>query len=102
MVTDATIRVAVALATFVIGWGLRGFLWPRWRGDRVADHADRLPDRAGRGPAAHARKHRHLPARGGPLDHRRRCQRHPGDGIPVLLKATSAELGAEGGWSSWR
>src|SRR4051794_37826054 len=27
MVTDAVIRVAVAAATFVIGWGLSGFLW---------------------------------------------------------------------------
>src|ERR1700742_1654423 len=27
MVTDAVIRVAVAAATFVIGWGLVGFLW---------------------------------------------------------------------------
>jgi O-antigen/teichoic acid export membrane protein len=27
MVTDAVIRVAVAVATFVIGWGLVGFLW---------------------------------------------------------------------------
>ena len=27
MVTDAIIRVAVATATFVIGWGLAGFLW---------------------------------------------------------------------------
>jgi hypothetical protein len=27
MVTDAVIRVAVAAATFVIGWGLAGFLW---------------------------------------------------------------------------
>ena len=27
MVTDAVIRVTVAAATFVIGWGLIGFLW---------------------------------------------------------------------------
>ncbi|MCV6965544.1 hypothetical protein BST27_20050 [Mycobacterium intermedium] len=27
MVTDAVIRVAVAAATFVVGWGLVGFLW---------------------------------------------------------------------------
>ena len=27
MVTDATIRVAVAAAAFVLGWGLVGFLW---------------------------------------------------------------------------
>jgi hypothetical protein len=27
MVTDAVIRVTIAAATFVIGWGLTGFLW---------------------------------------------------------------------------
>ena len=27
MVTDAGIRVAVAVTTFVIGWGLVGYLW---------------------------------------------------------------------------
>ena len=27
MVTDAGIRVAVAVATFVVGWGLAGYLW---------------------------------------------------------------------------
>ena len=27
MVTDAVIRVAVALTTFLLGWGLVGFLW---------------------------------------------------------------------------
>ena len=27
MVTDAGIRVAVAAATFVVGWGLVGYLW---------------------------------------------------------------------------
>lgn len=27
MVTDAVLRVAVAAATFVVGWGLGGYLW---------------------------------------------------------------------------
>ena len=27
MVTDAVIRVTLAAATFVVGWGLVGFLW---------------------------------------------------------------------------
>ena len=27
MVTDAVIRVAFAAATFLLGWGLVGFLW---------------------------------------------------------------------------
>ena len=43
MVTDAVIRVMVAAATVVLGWGLVGFLWATVGGrGRLADPADRL------------------------------------------------------------
>ena len=83
MVTDAVIRVAVAAATFVIGWGLVGFLWATvagavaWLIMLVASPAD-----ARGGAPADARQHRDLSARRGAFDHRGRRQRDPGDGIP--------------------
>lgn len=98
MVTDAVIRVAVAVATFVIGWGLVGFLWATVAGavawlimlavSPTAQAAARLltPGDAAtflRG-AAHS-----ITAAG--------ASAILVMGFPVLLKATSSELGAQGG-----
>jgi O-antigen/teichoic acid export membrane protein len=98
MVTDAVIRVAVAVATFVIGWGLAGFLWATvagalaWLIMIVASPTTRsaaqllTPGRTAtflRG-AAHS-----ITAAG--------ASAILVMGFPVLLKATSNQLGAEGG-----
>ena len=83
MVTDAVIRVAVAVATFVIGWGLVGLPVGHRRGrGGLADHDRGLADDPVRGPAADPGRHRDIPARSCPLDHRGRCQRDSGDGFP--------------------
>jgi O-antigen/teichoic acid export membrane protein len=98
MVTDAVIRVAVAAATFVIGWGLTGFLWATVAGamawlimlvaSPTARAAARLLTPGGtvtflRG-AAHS-----ITAAG--------ASAVLGMGFPVLLKLTSNQLGAQGG-----
>ncbi|KAA8970503.1 hypothetical protein [Mycobacterium sp.] len=98
MVTDAVIRVTVAAATFVIGWGLVGFLWATVAG-AVAWLVMLASSRSARAAAR---------------------LRTPGDittflrgaahsvtaagasailvmGFPVLLKASSSQLGAAGG-----
>jgi hypothetical protein len=98
MVTDAVIRVSIAAATFVIGWGLIGFLWATvagavaWLVMLVASPSTRAaarllaPGTTGtflRG-AAHS-----ITAAG--------ASAILVMGFPVLLKLTSNELGAEGG-----
>jgi hypothetical protein len=98
MVTDAVIRVAVAGATFVIGWGLIGFLWATVAGavawlimlltSPTARATARLPTPVNtvtflRG-AAHS-----ITAAG--------ASAILVMGFPVLLKLTSNELGAQGG-----
>ncbi len=83
MVTDAGIRVAVAAATFVLGWGLAGFLWATvagavaWLIMLIAAPAARLARWA-----ADRGQSRDVPARGRAFDRRGRRQRDPGDGIP--------------------
>ena len=59
MVTDAGLRVAVAAATFVVGWGLVGYLWATVAG-AVAwlILLDRVAGDARGGPAADARRAR--------------------------------------------
>jgi hypothetical protein len=57
MATDAVLRVVVAGVTFVVGWGLVGYLW------------------------AHTRRHDDISARRVALDRRRGRQRDPGDGV---------------------
>lgn len=98
MVTDALIRVAVAAAAFVFGWGLGGFLWATvcgavaWllvlAGSATARSAAGLTTRGGvRGflnGAAHS-----IAAAG--------ASAILVMGFPVLLKATSGQLGAAGG-----
>jgi O-antigen/teichoic acid export membrane protein len=98
MVTDAVIRVTVAAATFVIGWGLIGFLWATVAGavawlimivtSPTTRAAARLLTPGGtvtflRG-AAHS-----ITAAG--------ASAILVMGFPVLLKVTSNQLGAEGG-----
>ena len=98
MVTDAVIRVAVAAATFVIGWGLTGFLWATVAGavawlimlaaSPTARAAARLltPGTT----AAFLRGAAHSITAAG-------ASAILVMGFPVLLKLTSSELGAQGG-----
>ncbi len=98
MVTDAVIRVAVAVATFVIGWGLVGFLWATvagavaWLIMIVVSPATRAAARllAPGGTATFLRGAAHSITAAG-------ASAILVMGFPVLLKATSDQLGAEGG-----
>jgi O-antigen/teichoic acid export membrane protein len=98
MVTDAVIRVAVAMATFVLGWGLVGFLWATvggavaWLIVLVVSPTTRATARllTPGGTAAFLRGTAHSIVAAG-------ASAILVMGFPVLLKATSAELGAEGG-----
>jgi len=98
MVTDAVIRVTVATATFVIGWGLEGFLWATvagavaWLIMLVSSSAARATARLqtpGR-PATFLRGAAHSITAAG-------ASAILVMGFPVLLKLTSNELGAQGG-----
>lgn len=98
MVTDAVIRVAVAAAAFLLGWGLAGFLWATvagalaWllllacspTGRRVAGIATPGSVREFLSGAGHS-----ITAAG--------ASAILVMGFPVLLKATSGHLGATGG-----
>src|ERR1700753_2682690 len=98
MVTDAVIRCAVAVAPFVIGWGLVGFLWATVAGavaclimvvaSPTTRSAARLLTLGGTAPFLRGAAHS-IPAAG--------ASAILVMGFPVLLKATSNQLGAEGG-----
>jgi O-antigen/teichoic acid export membrane protein len=98
MVTDAVIRVAVAVATFVIGWGLVGFLWATVAGalawlimivaSPTTRSAARLLTRGGTATFLRGAAHSITAAGASAILVM---------GFPVLLKATSNQLGAEGG-----
>ncbi|EKF22093.1 polysaccharide biosynthesis family protein [Mycolicibacterium hassiacum DSM 44199] len=98
MVTDAGIRVAVAVAAFVLGWGLAGFLWATVAGavawlivllvSPAALGAARL--RTAGGMAGFLRGASHSIAAAG-------ASAVLVTGFPVLLKATYGDLGAAGG-----
>ena len=98
MVTDAVIRVAVAVATFVIGWGLVGFLWATvagavaWLIMIVVSPTTRAAARllTPGGTATFLRGAAHSITAAG-------ASAILVMGFPVLLKATSNQLGAEGG-----
>jgi hypothetical protein len=98
MVTDAVIRVAVAVATFVIGWGLVGFLWATVAGAMawlimiVASPTTRAAARllTPGNTATFLRGAAHSITAAG-------ASAILVMGFPVLLKATSNELGADGG-----
>jgi O-antigen/teichoic acid export membrane protein len=98
MVIDAGIRVTVAAAAFLLGWGLAGFLWATvagavaWllvlAGSATARSAARL--KTAGGVSAFLRGSAHSIAAAG-------ASAILVMGFPVLLKATSGELGAAGG-----
>jgi O-antigen/teichoic acid export membrane protein len=98
MVTDAVIRVAIAVAAFVIGWGLAGFLWATVAGavawllmlmvSPVARAAARLLTPGGTATFLRGAAHSITAAGASAILVM---------GFPVLLKATSNELGAAGG-----
>ena len=98
MVTDAGIRVAVAAATFVVGWGLVGYLWATVAG-AVAWLILLIASPSTRAAAA-------LMTPGGTATFLRGASHSIAAagasailvmGFPVLLKATSGDLGATGG-----
>lgn len=98
MVTDAVIRVVVAAASFVLGWGLVGFLWATVGG--AVAWALLL------GCSPKARSVAQLSTAGGVPAFLRGTAHSIAAagasailvmGFPVLLKATSGELGATGG-----
>lgn len=98
MVTDAAIRVAVAAAAFVLGWGLAGFLWATVAGSvawlilLVLSPATREAARltaAGSARTFLTGAFHSVAAAG--------ASAVLIMGFPVLLKATTPELGATGG-----
>ncbi|TAM69669.1 hypothetical protein [Mycobacterium sp.] len=98
MVTDAVIRVTIAAATVVLGWHLTGFLWATvggavaWLILLFASPATRAAARllTPGGTATFLRGAAHSITAAG-------ASAILVMGFPVLLKLTSAELGAEGG-----
>ena len=98
MVTDAVIRVAVATATVLVGWGLVGFLWATVAG------ALAWLMMIGASPATRAAARLLTPGSAATF---LRGAAHSITaagasailvmGFPVLLKLTSSELGAQGG-----
>ncbi len=98
MVTDAVIRVTIAAATVVLGWHLTGFLWATvggavaWLILLLASPATRAAARllTPGGTATFLRGAAHSITAAG-------ASAILVMGFPVLLKLTSAELGAEGG-----
>ena len=98
MVTDAVIRVLIALATFLLGWGLVGFLWATVAGavawvlllmvSTTARSAARLTTGGSVGTFLRGSAHSIAAAGASAILVM---------GFPVLLKATSGELGAAGG-----
>jgi O-antigen/teichoic acid export membrane protein len=98
MVIDAVTRVAVAAAAFTLGWGLVGFLWAT-----VAGAVAWLLVLAGSGTARSVAR---VQTAGGASAFLRGAAHSIAAagasailvmGFPVLLKATSGELGAAGG-----
>jgi O-antigen/teichoic acid export membrane protein len=98
MVTDAGIRVAVAAASFFLGWGLAGFLWATvagavaWLIMLIVSPATRSAARllTPGGTRSFLRGAAHSIAAAG-------ASAILVMGFPVLLKATSGDLGAAGG-----
>lgn len=98
MVTDAAIRVLIATATFLIGWGLAGYLWATVAGSvawlimLVASPSSRVAARllTPGSTASFLRGAAHSITAAG-------ASAILVMGFPVLLKATSGELGAQGG-----
>jgi hypothetical protein len=77
MVTDAATRLGLAVAAYVLDWGLAGY-----RITGLAAAAGGLTGGAFGGPIAHRRCGVGFSARGGAFHCRGRCQRDSGDGFP--------------------
>ena len=98
MVTDAVSRVTIAAATFVVGWGLAGFLWATVAGSAawlimlMASPTARATARllTPGSTATFLRGAAHSITAAG-------ASAILVMGFPVLLKLTSSELGAQGG-----
>jgi O-antigen/teichoic acid export membrane protein len=98
MVTDAVSRVTIAAATFVLGWGLTGFLWATVAGSTawlimlMASPTARATARllTSGSTATFLRGAAHSITAAG-------ASAILVMGFPVLLKLTSSELGAQGG-----
>ncbi len=98
MVTDAGLRVIVAVAAFLVGWGLVGYLWATvagaiaWLIMLIVSPATRDAARllTPGGTATFLRGASHSIAAAG-------ASAVLVMGFPVLLKATSGDLGATGG-----
>lgn len=98
MVTDAVIRVIIAAASFALGWGLGGFLWATVGGSVAwlmllivsAPARAAAALRTGGSASTFLRGAAHSVAAAG-------ASAILVMGFPVLLKATSGHLGAEGG-----
>ncbi|BBZ19504.1 polysaccharide biosynthesis protein [Mycolicibacterium gadium] len=98
MVTDAVLRVIVAVATFLVGWGLVGYLWATvagaiaWLIMLIVSPATRDAARllTPGGTVTFLRGASHSIAAAG-------ASAVLVMGFPVLLKATSGDLGATGG-----
>lgn len=98
MVTDAVLRVVVAVATFVVSWGLVGYLWATvagavaWLITLIASPTARAAARmlTPGDTATFLRGASHSIAASG-------ASAVLVMGFPVLLKATSGDLGATGG-----
>lgn len=98
MVTDGATRMAVAAAAVVMGWGLAGFLWAAAAGAGTwllmllassrTRAAARLPAAGGLATFVRGAAHSITAAGASAILMM---------GFPVLLKATSSQLGAEGG-----
>ena len=98
MVIDAAIRVAVAGAAFLLGWGLDGYLWATVAGSmswllvlgasQVARHAAGIRTRGTTKTFLTGASHSITAAGASAILVM---------GFPVLLKATSEDLGATGG-----
>lgn len=98
MVTDAVLRVAVAAVTFVVGWHLVGYLWATVAGavawlimliaSPATRDAARLLTRGGTATFLRGASHSIAAASASAILVM---------GFPVLLKATSGDLGATGG-----
>lgn len=98
MVTDGAFRLAVAVAAVVLGWGLAGFLWAAaagagtWLFLLLASSTTRATARiatpGGLGRFVRGAAHSITAAGASAILMM---------GFPVLLKATSSQLGAEGG-----
>jgi hypothetical protein len=98
MVTDAVSRVTIAAATFVVGWGLTGFLWATVAGSTAwlimlmasptARATARLPTPGSTATFLRGAAHSITAAGASAILVM---------GFPVLLKLTSNELGARGG-----